>query len=90
MHEQTSSKMAKIQNVKYSPRYEIEIVTGVVNRQDSIYLDASHYIGITQKPHDHLLKKSETIFHVTSNFGENGQNRKSEVLTLRTKSFPLQ
>ena len=58
-HEQTSSKMAKIQKVKYSPRYEIEIVTGVVNCQDSIYLDAFHYICITQKPHDHLLKKSE-------------------------------
>ena len=58
-HEQTSSKMAKIQTVKYSCRYEIEIVTGVLNCQDSIYLDACHYIGITQKPHDHLLKKSE-------------------------------
>ena len=57
-HEQTSSKMAKIQNVKYSPCYEIEIVTDVVNCQDSIYLDASHYSNITQKPHDYLLKKS--------------------------------
>ena len=58
-HEQTSSKMAKIQKVKYSPRYEIEIVTGVVNCQDSIYLDACHFIGIILKSHDHLLKKSE-------------------------------
>ena len=58
-HEQTSSKMVKIQKVKYSPRYEIEIVTCGVNCHGTIYLDASHYIGITQKPHDHLLKKSE-------------------------------
>ena len=57
-HEQTSSKMAKIQKMKYSLRYEIEIVTGGVNCQDSIYLDASHYTHITQKPRDHLLKKS--------------------------------
>ena len=54
-HEQTSSKMAKIQKVKYSPRYEIEIVTGVVNCQDSIYLDAFHYICITLVSHRGLM-----------------------------------
>ena len=58
-HEQILSKMVKIQKVKCYPRYVTEIVTGVVNCQDSIYLNAFHYICITQKPHDHLLKKSE-------------------------------
>ena len=58
-HEQTSSKMAKIQKVKCSSIHVTEIVTGGVNCHGSTYLDASHFIDITQKPRDHLLKKSE-------------------------------
>ena len=58
-HKQILSKMVKIQKVKCYTSYVIEIVTGGANCQGSIYLDASHYSNITQKPHDHLLKKSE-------------------------------
>ena len=54
-----SAKMAKLQKVKHSLRYATEIFSISVNCQDPMKVYAWQYSDITQKPHDHLLKKSE-------------------------------